>query len=195
MVISSKLFPRIRWRCQTLIRPRACACMCPQVQGTRWSRRWRCWSSTESSPGTSSSSASSPHLTVTQHQRQAAANLLVYPAALTASAQPLPVSPLPVLPPPPRSDMITALWFWLGSSFFPITWLRAANDFFAGHKFGQKFPSRISMQQCHSCLPLPSSYETHSAMFTWRISEISWLHKLSLIVTPETGSNYLEEKN
>lgn len=43
-----------------------CMCVCLQVQGTRLSRQWRCWSSTASSPDTSFSSASSPHLTVRQ---------------------------------------------------------------------------------------------------------------------------------
>lgn len=38
--------------------------LCLQAQGTRWSRQWGCWSSTESSLNTSSSSASSPRLMV-----------------------------------------------------------------------------------------------------------------------------------
>lgn len=60
---------------------------CLQVQGTRLSRRWRCWSSTESSPDTSSSSASFPHLTV-RHQHHRSQFTSVYPPALMASPQP-----------------------------------------------------------------------------------------------------------
>lgn len=114
-----------------------CVFVCLQVQGTRWSRRWRCWSSTESSPDTSFSSASSPHLTVTQHRRQAAANFLWFTRQLWHRVpNPPQVTPLPVGMAAAASGQDTS-WYRhccfksapQAAEVLLISWFKAASDF------------------------------------------------------------------
>lgn len=118
---------------------------CLQVQGTRLSRRWRCWSSTESSPDTSSSSASFPHLMVRHpHHHHRSQFTSVYPPALMARPQP-PLYPCSCSVVTFRQDTAAnnaAKWHCRFAQQFRLQcflnwWPKAANYFQIGPQLGQ----------------------------------------------------------